>query len=62
MRSEIKRFAGANKPVITIEVVIKPVEVQIPTIAIPVEVRHIAVATQINPDRNTQNIIHTTIL
>jgi len=55
-----KRVAGTDEPVVGVEVVVEPIEVQVPTLAIPVEVRHVAVAIRVHPDRNAQNIIYTT--
>ncbi len=47
---ETKRVARGNEPTIGVEVVVQPVVVQHPAIAIPVEVPHVAVAIRIHPD------------
>ena len=40
----MKRIARAKQPIMVIEVVVEPIEVQVPTPVIPVEVRNVAVA------------------
>ena len=47
---KIKRIAGTDEPAVGVEVIVEIVEVQVPPIAIPVEVRHITVAIRILPD------------
>lgn len=46
----MKRIARAQQPVVGVEVVLKPVEVQVPPLAVPVEVRDIAVAIAVGPE------------
>ena len=43
-------LAGTDEPVVGVEVVAEPIEVQAPTLAMPVEVRHVAVAIRVHPD------------
>lgn len=59
---KIKRVAGTDEPTAGVEVIVEIVEVQIPPVAIPVEVRHVAIAVRIIPDINAQNTAYTTIL
>ena len=47
-----KRVAGADELIVGVEIVLEPVVVQIPAIAIPVEVPHVAVAVRTQPDKN----------
>ena len=49
---KIKRVAGANEPVVRIKVVVEPVVVQNPAVAIPVEIPRVAVVIRIQPDEN----------
>ncbi len=59
----MKIVAGTDESTIGVEIVPEPIEVQIPTIAIPVQIRHIAIAISIMPDgTNVQNIIYATTL
>ena len=55
-----KKVAEADEAVVGVEVVVDPVEVQVPLLTISVEARHVAVAIGIHPDRNVQNIIYAT--
>ena len=44
-RSRSKKIiAATQEPIVAVEVVVKPVEVQLPALAIPVEVSHVAAA------------------
>ena len=45
-----KRVARTDEPIVGVEVVVKPVVVQIPTPATPTEVKHIAVAIRVLPE------------
>lgn len=45
----MKKVARTKQTIVTVEIVLKPVEVQIPLLAVPVEVNHIAVAVAIAP-------------
>ena len=45
----MKRIAEARQTIVRVEVILKPVEVQVPAPAIPVEVRNVAVARAIAP-------------
>ena len=47
-----KRVAGGDEPIVGVEVVLEPVVVQVPALAIPVEVPHVAVAIRALPDKN----------
>ncbi|MEK7080498.1 MAG: hypothetical protein AAB925_01525 [Patescibacteria group bacterium] len=47
-----KRVAGADEPTAGVEVVVEPVVVQVPALAIPVKVPHVAVAIRALPDKN----------
>jgi len=46
-----KKVAGKNEAIVGVEIVVEPVVVQIPPLAIPVEVPHVAVAIRIQPDK-----------
>jgi len=52
---ETKRFAETDDAAVAIEVILKPVEVEVPVLAIPVEVRDVPVAVVIPPDENVQH-------
>ena len=54
---KIKKVAGTDEPATGAEVEAEIAEVQVPPVAIPVEVRHVAVTIRVHPDRNTQNIV-----
>lgn len=57
----MKIDVGSQKPPIVIPVILVPVEIQVAlAIPRPVEVRHIAVAVRVHPDRNVQGIIRAT--
>ena len=47
----MKRISGTSQAIIGIEVVLEPVEVEIPALAVPVEVRDVQVAIMVPPDR-----------
>lgn len=47
-----KRVAGADEPIVGVEIVLKPVVVQVPALAIPVEIPRVAVAVRALPDKN----------
>ncbi len=49
---KIKRVAGGDEPVVGSEVAVEPVVVQVPALAIPVEVPHVAVAIRALPNKN----------
>lgn len=55
-----KKVAGGDEPIVGVEVVLKPVIVQIPLITVPVEIPHAAVTVRALPDKNMQNIIRAT--
>ena len=44
----------ADETVVRVEVVLKPIEVQIPVLAIEVEVRNVTVAIRVLPDKRTR--------
>ena len=44
-----KTIAEARKAIVVIEVVVEPIEVEVPLTVVPVEVRDIAVAIRIAP-------------
>lgn len=56
----MKIVAEADDAIIAIEVVLEPVEVQVPAVIVPVEVGNLAVASGVLP--NIQNIILATAL
>ena len=58
----MKIAAGTDDTVVLVEVVVKPVEVQVPAVVVPIEVRHVAVIVGFAPDRNIQDIFYATIL
>jgi len=45
-----KKVAGADQPIVGIEIVVEIVVVQIPTLAVPVEVPHVTVAVRVLPE------------
>ncbi len=46
-----KKIAGGDEPIVGIEVVAEPVVVQVPSLAIPVQIPHVAVAIRTLPDK-----------
>ncbi len=59
----MKRFADNRETTIVIPPVVDPVQVQIALRTVPVEVRAVAVAIRVLPDRTiVRNIAHYTIL
>ena len=46
---ETKRIARADHTIIGVEVVVEPIEVQVPALAIPVQVRDVALAITVTP-------------
>lgn len=48
---KIKKVAGTDEPIVRVEVVAKPIVVQNPALAIPVEVKHVTVTIRILPDK-----------
>ena len=48
-RRGIKLLAGTQEPIVRVPVVLEPVEVQLPLLAIPVEIRDLAVAVRVLP-------------
>ena len=50
MAGKTKRVAGGDQPVVGVEIVVEPVVVQVPAIAIPVEVPHVAIAVRALPE------------
>ena len=54
----MKTLARANQTVVGVEVVLKPVEVQVPTLAVPIEVRHVAVAVGVAPKCTEYHLYH----
>jgi len=59
---KIKRVAGNDQTVAGIEVVVEPVVVQNPALAIPVGIPHVTVAIRVQPDKILQNTAHATTL
>ena len=45
-----KKVAGGDEPVVRVEIVVEPVVVQVPALAIPVEVPHVAVVIRVHPE------------
>ncbi len=58
----MKIVARTNKPIVGVEVVLKPVEVQVPAIVVPVEVRYVTIVVVVAPNRNIQDIFYAFIL
>lgn len=56
----MKRVAATHETAVGIEVIVEPVVVQLPTLVIEVQVHGVPVAVRAHPDRNMQNIAHTT--
>lgn len=54
----MKQVSGTEQTIIAIEIVLEPVEVQVPLIAVPVEVRNIAVAVRILPNQCTRYLLY----
>ena len=54
-REKIKQIAGAEKPIIGVPVVLEPIEIEVPLLAIPVKVRHVAIAIRVLPDHCAKN-------
>ena len=50
-RRGIKLLAGTQEPIVRVPVVLEPVEVQVPPLAVPVQVRDVAVAVRVLPDQ-----------
>ena len=59
---KIKRVVGADEPTVGVEIIPKPIVVQIPTLAIPVEIPHVAVAIRAQPDKNVKCHLHHCLL
>ncbi len=57
----MKRISRAEQTVIDIPVIPEPIEVQVPPVIIPVEIRRIQVAVGVAPDF-VQNIVYATTL
>ena len=52
---KIKRVSRAEKTIVGVPVILEPIEVEVPALAIPVEVRNIVVAIRVLPDRCVKN-------
>ena len=50
----MKRVSERNDAIVAVKVVLEPIEVQIPPVAVPVQVRHIQVAVAVAPDKRTR--------
>lgn len=50
----MKRVSGTDETIVRVEIVVEPVEVQDPPLAVPVEIRDVAVAVRVPPDRRTE--------
>ena len=50
MAEEMKGVAEAHQPIVVVEVVVEPVEVQVPLVVVPDEVRDVEVAVRIAPN------------
>ena len=48
-----KQVARTHETFVGVEVVVEPVEVQDPPVAVPVQIRHIAIAVEVAPFRTT---------
>ena len=63
MAGKIKRLADSRETAVVIPPVVKPVEVQVTLRAVPVEIRAVAVAIRVLPDRTiVRDIVYATIL
>ena len=47
----MKRFSERDDAIVAVEIVLEPIEVQVPPVAVPVEVRNVQVAVAITPDK-----------
>ena len=47
----MKRVSGTGKPITGVVIVLEPVEVQVPALAVKVEVSDVAVAVRVLPDQ-----------
>ena len=45
----MKRVAGTHETAVVVEVIVEPVEVQVPALAVPVQVGHVPVAVAVTP-------------
>ncbi|KKU16779.1 MAG: hypothetical protein UX24_C0002G0012 [Candidatus Giovannonibacteria bacterium GW2011_GWB1_45_9b] len=50
----MKRVSRTRETIIGVEVVREPIEVQVPTLAIEIEIRDVAVAIRVLPDHRTK--------
>src|SRR3989344_3110367 len=50
----MKRVSERHDAIVAVEVVLEPIEVQVPPVAVPVQVRHIQVAVAVAPDKRTR--------
>ena len=56
----MKRVSRTRETIIGVEVVREPIEVQVPTLAIEIEIRDVAVAIPVPPNRIVRSIVHAT--
>jgi len=50
----MKRVSERDDAIAAVEVVLEPIEVQVPPAAVPVQIRHIQVAVAAAPDKRTR--------
>ena len=54
----MKRVSGTNEPIVGVPVVLEPVEVQLPPLAVPVEIGHVEVAVAVAPKCAEYRLCH----
>lgn len=54
----MKRVSGNEETIIGVPVVVEPIEVQLPPLAVPVEVRHAEVAIAVTPECTKYHLHH----
>ncbi len=50
----MKRVSERDDAIVAVEVIVEPIEVQVPPVAVPVQVRNVQVAVAITPDKRTK--------
>ena len=46
----MKRFANGNEPAVLVPVILKPIKIQVALVAVPVQIRDVAVTVRVLPD------------
>ena len=54
MKRENKKLADTKEAIMSIPVIIKPIEVKLTLVAIDVQIRHMTIAISIAPDRTDE--------